>query len=242
MLNPLYSRPSATYQDLAKNLYESSYINFTSILPRPLLEEFGAAVAQSNSVEFVEQVYDQYLDFVVLEPTLFSLLPSNLSTPAAAVPSSSSARDKNSIASVAPSSTGNKTIYESLNDPKATEADIEALVDRISMGLMSVIATTGQVPLIRCPRGNAAEMVALKLDARLRDQVHSRTSNAFNDHSNSSFSRPSASLSITTFGIDSVMLTSRRANASPCHLGQEYRPHPHGRTLLVIPSSGERRA
>ena len=83
-----------------------------------------------------------------------------------------------------------------LNDPTATEKDIESVVDRVALGLMSVIATLGQVPIIRCPRGNAAEMVAHKLDARLRDQVHSRTGNLFNDAgSSSNFSRPSNNLS-----------------------------------------------
>lgn len=172
-------------QDLSKNLYESTYVNFTSILPRALLEDFAAAVAQSNSIEFVEQVYDQYLDFVVLEPTLFSLLP----PPSTASLPQSTKRIQDAQPSPSPSTS--KTIYEMLNDPKATESDVEEVVDRVALGLMNVIATLGQVPIIRCPRGNAAEMVAHKLDARLRDQVHSRTPNAFNDtSSSSSFSRP----------------------------------------------------
>jgi hypothetical protein len=39
----------------------------------------------------------------------------------------------------------------------------------------------GQLPLIRAPRGNAAEMVARKLDSRLRDHVatSSRSGNLF---------------------------------------------------------------
>jgi len=185
-------------EDLAKNLYESIYVNFTSILPRALLEEFSQLVAQNNTVEFVEQVYDQYLDFVVLEPTLFSLLPSSAPSSSSqqqnALQPASSSSSKNVIklsASGAASSQDVRTVYEPLNDPKAQESDIEAVVDKVALSLMSVIATLGQVPIIRCPRGNAAEMVAHKLDARLRDQVHSRTTNAFNDPSNStSFSRP----------------------------------------------------
>lgn len=42
--------------DLAKNLYSSSYINFTSALSRNLLEEFAETVARDGSVEGVEQV------------------------------------------------------------------------------------------------------------------------------------------------------------------------------------------
>ncbi|KAK9897232.1 Sec1-like protein [Cystobasidium minutum MCA 4210] len=172
-------------EDLSKNLYESTYVNFTSILPRPLLEEFAESVARSSSVEFVEQVFDQYLDFVVLEPTLFSLLPPPTT---AAIPTTKRIQDATPTST--PSSS-TRTIYEMLNDPKATESDVEEVVDRVALGLMNVIATLGQVPIIRCPRGNAAEMVAHKLDARLRDQVHSRTPNAFNDTSSTtSFSRP----------------------------------------------------
>lgn len=35
---------------------------------------------------------------------------------------------------------------------------------------------TDFTPIIRCPRGNAAEMVARKLDAKLRDHIASSTS------------------------------------------------------------------
>ncbi|CAD6580664.1 MAG: Vesicle trafficking between the ER and Golgi [Cyphobasidiales sp. Tagirdzhanova-0007] len=186
-VSPISENVKRIAEDLQKNLYESTYVNFTSILPRTLLEEFAQLVAANNTVEFVEQVYDQYLDFVVLEPTLFSLLPP---TPNSLPPSKPPLPPPGSLSSTTPSSQ-TRTVYELLNDPKAAEADIESIVDRVALGLMSVIATLGQIPIIRCPRGNAAEMVAHKLDARLRDQVHSRTGNLFNDTgSGASFSRP----------------------------------------------------
>ena len=157
------------------------------MLPRPLLEEFAGLVASSNTVEFVEQIYDQYLDYVVLEPTLFALLPTQPTASTSQLAPRNTKAPQQPIAPVQE----RRTVYEMLNDPKATEADIEAIVDIIAASLMSVIATLGQVPIIRCPRGNAAEMVAHKLDARLRDQVHSRTPNPFNDTSSvTSFSRP----------------------------------------------------
>lgn len=54
---------------------------------------------------------------------------------------------------------------------------------------------SGQLPLIRAPRGNAAEMVARKLDSRLRDHVaSSRGGNVFSGSSGSggdgAFGRP----------------------------------------------------
>lgn len=59
--------------DLARGLYTPAYINFLSSVPRPLLEDFAAQIASTNTAESIAQVYDQYLDFVVAEPDLFSL-------------------------------------------------------------------------------------------------------------------------------------------------------------------------
>lgn len=42
-------------------------------------------------------------------------------------------------------------------------------------GLFSVCVTLGVVPIIRCPRGGAAEHIASALDAKLRDALKSRT-------------------------------------------------------------------
>ncbi|KAJ3190723.1 Vesicle trafficking between the ER and Golgi [Irineochytrium annulatum] len=60
-------------EDLTKNLYESYYINFSSILPRPLLEDLAAVAIAANARTKIAQVYDQHLNFVSLEPSLFTL-------------------------------------------------------------------------------------------------------------------------------------------------------------------------
>ncbi|KDE05853.1 hypothetical protein MVLG_03796 [Microbotryum lychnidis-dioicae p1A1 Lamole] len=156
--------------DLQKGLYASTYVNFTSALSRPLLEEFAETVARDGTVENVEQIYDQHLDYLVLSPNLFSLAPS-LATPTSALAS---------LAAPMVDSSLERSTYEKLNDPKAAETDIEEVTDRIARGLFSVLATMGQLPIIRAPRGNAAEMIARKLDARLRDHVAgARGGNAF---------------------------------------------------------------
>lgn len=58
--------------------------------------------------------------------------------------------------------------------------------------------STGQLPIIRAPRGNAAEMVARKLDSRLRDHIaSSRGGNVFSNSSggpDGGFGRPRTSL------------------------------------------------
>ena len=60
-------------QDLQKGLYSPAYINFMSSISRPLLEEFAAQTAQAGTSESISQVFDQYLNFIVTEPNLFSL-------------------------------------------------------------------------------------------------------------------------------------------------------------------------
>lgn len=42
-------------------------------MPRPLLEDFASQVASTGTAEHIAQVYDQYLNFIVAEPDLFSL-------------------------------------------------------------------------------------------------------------------------------------------------------------------------
>ncbi|WAQ87115.1 hypothetical protein PtA15_8A16 [Puccinia triticina] len=148
--------------DLEKGLYESFYLNFTSTLSRPLLEELASLVVENRSDSLIEQVYDQFLDFIVLDPNLFCLSsPTGSTNPNPG----SSALTK-------------RTTYEALNDPRASEQDIEAIADQIAKSLFSVVATIAQLPIIRCPRGNAAEMVARKLDSKLRDYLLSTRSNS----------------------------------------------------------------
>jgi hypothetical protein len=61
------------------------------------------------------------------------------------------------------------TSYYVLNAPSTDETAIEAEINRIALGLFSVIVATGQVPYIRSPWGNAAEMVARKPNGNIRD-------------------------------------------------------------------------
>lgn len=83
------------------------------------------------------QVYDQHLDFIVLEPSLFSLSSS------AHLPIASSSSTK-AIPTASPSAgSSERSTYELLNDPKAGEQDIEEVVERVAKGLFSVIATMG---------------------------------------------------------------------------------------------------
>lgn len=73
LVEPTLANIQLICSDLARGLYTPAYINFISSVPRPLLEEFAAQIAATNTAESIAQVYDQYLNFVVAEPDLFSL-------------------------------------------------------------------------------------------------------------------------------------------------------------------------
>ena len=59
--------------DLSRNLYSPAHINFLHSVPRPLLEDFASQTASAETSEHIAQIHDQYLDFIVSEPDLFSL-------------------------------------------------------------------------------------------------------------------------------------------------------------------------
>ncbi|CAL9732761.1 protein Sly1p [Monosporozyma unispora] len=60
-------------KDLKDDKYSEYYINFTSTLSRDLLETLAQEVSLIGKSDKIKQVFDQYLDFVVTEPELFSL-------------------------------------------------------------------------------------------------------------------------------------------------------------------------
>ncbi|KAJ6455770.1 Sly1 vesicle trafficking sec1-like protein [Mycena sanguinolenta] len=165
-------------EDLDKSLYEAFHLNFSEPLPRALLEEFAAAVARDGTGDLVEQVLDQYLSFIAPSPSLFSLLP----------PPPPPAPPGQTTSPISPST------YAILNSPSSTEQQIEAEIERIANGLFSAIATIGHVPYIRCPRGNAAEMIAKKLETKIRDAVLSASRPHSHGNSTALFSQDASGL------------------------------------------------
>lgn len=159
-IRPTPSNLQRVVSDAAVPLYETFHLNFSSSIPRNLLEDLASGLLKSNdAVSRVSKVHDQYLDFVTLEDNLFSLAYSNC--------------------------------YVQLNDPKAEQKEIEEIIEKIVDGLFCVLATLSVVPVIRCPQGGAAEMVASALDQRLRDHLLAKN-NLFSEGGNfsSSFQRP----------------------------------------------------
>ncbi|MDC6270802.1 hypothetical protein PP707_00700 [Acetobacter pasteurianus] len=72
-VEPTKTNVSLIINDLNEDRYENFYINFTSNINRELLEDFAKQVALLGKANRIKQVWDQYLDFIVTEPNLFSL-------------------------------------------------------------------------------------------------------------------------------------------------------------------------
>lgn len=64
--------------------------------------------------------------------------------------------------------------YLTLNDPTSRDTAVEAAVSRVVDGLYAALVTLAVVPLIRCPKGGAAEAVAAQLEGRLRAALGAR--------------------------------------------------------------------
>lgn len=72
-VEPTVENVSTIISDLQNDKYDLFYINFTLSINRELLEEFAKKVSLCGKGSKIKQVYDQYLDFMVTEPNLFSL-------------------------------------------------------------------------------------------------------------------------------------------------------------------------
>lgn len=137
-------------QDLQNQLYDSYYLNFISAINRQKLEDIAQTALQSNCVQVVSKVFDQYLNFISLEEDLFCLRNSD-----------------------------RELSYYDINRGDVKDAEMEQMMDTIVDSLFSVFVTLGTVPIIRCPRGNAAEMVGQKLDKKLRENLRDARNSFF---------------------------------------------------------------
>lgn len=138
-VQPTFDNVALIIKDIESDQYSDFYINFTSSLNRSLLEDFAKRVASTGKAARIKQVWDQYIDFVVTEPNLFSLELAN--------------------------------IYSAFNSPKTTEDEINSQVEVISQALFCQILTMGQIPILRANKNGPAELVAQRLDQKLRDHI-----------------------------------------------------------------------
>lgn len=153
-------------QDFTNQLYDSYFLNFASAISRQKLEDLASASLRCNCVAQISKVFDQYLNFITLEDDLFVL------------------RHQNS----------DPISYYAINRGDVKDTEMESVMDTIVDSLFSVFVTFGTVPIIRSPRGNSAEMVAEKLDKKIRENLRDARNSLFTSdaiHSGQfSFQRP----------------------------------------------------
>jgi hypothetical protein len=81
-----------------------------------------------------------------------------------------------------------KGAYQTLNSGQTPDQELDNVINRIVSGLFSVVVTMGVVPIIRCPKGGAAEDISAKLDRKLRDHILNSKTNLFSDQKSSAVS------------------------------------------------------
>ncbi|XP_066943279.1 sec1 family domain-containing protein 1 [Macrobrachium rosenbergii] len=146
-------------QDFAEGLYSSYFLNFISPISRQKMEDLALAALQAGCQASIKKVYDQYVNFICLEDDMFTLKHQ-----------------------------GSETLsYYAINRGDVKDSDIDLIMDSIVDSLFSVFVNLGQVPIIRCQRGNAAESVGERLDKKLRENLRDTRNSFFTGFSTDSF-------------------------------------------------------
>ncbi|XP_053693499.1 protein sly1 homolog [Sabethes cyaneus] len=138
-------------QDFQNGLYDVYHLNFISPISRQRLEDLAAAALQAGCVANIHKVYDQYVNFITLEDDMFVLKHQN----------------------------SDLLSYYAINRANTQDFEMESIMDSIVDSLFSVFVTLGNVPIIRCPKHTAAEMVARKLEKKLRENLWDARNNLF---------------------------------------------------------------
>lgn len=120
-------------------------------MSRQKLEDLASAALTAQCVANIHKIYDQYVNFITLEDDLFMLKHQN----------------------------SENISYYAINRANTDDSEMEALMDSMVDSLFAVFVTLGNVPIIRCPKNSAAEMVARKLEKKLRENLWDARNNLF---------------------------------------------------------------
>jgi len=120
-------------------------------ITRSKIENLAAAALHAGCVANIHRVYDQYVNFISLEDDFFVLKHQQ----------------------------SDQLSYYAINRANTRDEEMEALMDSIVDSLFALFVTLGNVPIIRCPRNSAAEMVARKLEKKLRENLWDARANLF---------------------------------------------------------------
>jgi hypothetical protein len=155
------------------------------------MEELAASTIPSGSSSQIQQVYDQYLNFICTEPNMFSLNDRQsylaLNDPTAPETAIEASIDKAASALFSVLATmGMCCLFMADDRSKSLTLGLW----RTDTDTLCARALLGVIPIIRCPKRGAAEMLAKKLDNRLRDHVMNSRNNLFSDTNSMNFQRP----------------------------------------------------
>lgn len=134
LISPTDDNIQLLCEDLKKAMYDNFYINLIYPLSRPQLESIASAAVHSSTMQQIQKLTDQYLSFISLEDDLFMLRRY---------------------------SSGSPFSFKAINDPSISPDEMDQLIDGIASGLFAVCVTMGIIPIIKCPKDNAAEQVAI---------------------------------------------------------------------------------
>lgn len=126
-------------------------MNFISAISRQKLEDLSAAALSAGCVANIHKVFDQYVNFITLEDDMFVLKHQN----------------------------SDLLSYYSINRANTSDTEMEEIMESIVDSLFSLFVTFGNVPIIRALKGTAAEMVARKLEKKLRENLWDARNNLF---------------------------------------------------------------
>lgn len=150
-------------KDLEEELYDKVQLNFLSAVSSDLLEQLAAAAISSQTTSTIERVFDMYTNFICLEHDFF----------------------------ITREQAKAEISYRALHGP-GSDAEMESSIDQIVNSLFCVLVSMGTVPIIRCSRDHAAQMIAQNLDKKLRDHLKLPRSSMFKEGVSitGSFQRP----------------------------------------------------
>ncbi|XP_022214901.2 protein sly1 homolog [Drosophila obscura] len=138
-------------QDFSNGLYDIYHLNFLAPITRSKIENLAAAALHAGCVANIHRMYDQYVNFISLEDDFFVLKHQQ----------------------------SDQLSYYAINRANTRDEEMVALMDSIVDSLFALFVTLGNVPIIRCPRNSAAEMVARKLEKKLRENLWDARANLF---------------------------------------------------------------
>lgn len=138
-------------QDFQNGIYDIYHLNFISPISRRKLEDLSAAALQAGCVANIHKVYDQYVNFITLEDDMFVLKHQK----------------------------SDSLSYYTINRANTSDTEMEEMMESIVDSLFSIFVTIGNVPIIRALKGTAAEMVARKLEKKLRENLWDARNNLF---------------------------------------------------------------